>query len=224
MNMNHKTIKLAIAGVALTLVCAGLSSCGVKDENSPGVEYMPDMYRSPSLENYGWHVLEGDTLQSSMLPVKGTIARGFIPYQYENNDAGYKLAIANLKNPLGDREKNEKAGEQLYGKYCVHCHGGSGDGDGKVGGKLPGPPPAYSSIADLTDGKIFHSITYGKGLMGAHASQLSVEERWQLVYYVHKLVGPKAGADSVKTVAAVTPTMAAHTGGAHSAETHGASK
>ena len=31
---------------------------------------------------------------------------------------------------------------------------------------------------------MFHTITYGKGLMGAHASQLTQEERWLLVMYI----------------------------------------
>ena len=67
-----------------------------------------------------------------------------------------------------------------------------------------------AAIKNLPEGKIFHSITYGKGLMGQHASQLTAEERWKLVYYVQKLQGPKetAAADSTKTTAAVTPTAA----------------
>ena len=32
-------------------------------------------------------------------------------------------------------------------------------------------------------------MTYGKGLMGSHASQLTKEERWKVVYYVQKLQG-----------------------------------
>ena len=217
--MNYKTIKLAVASVALTLVCVGLSSCGVRDENTPGVEYMPDMYRSPSVENYGWHVLDGDTLQNAMLPVKGTIARGYMPYTYENNAAGYEAAGANLKNPLDmtHRAMYEKDGEALFGKFCVHCHGATGGGDGKVGLKLPGPPPAYDgALKDLPEGKIFHSITYGKNSMGSHASQLSTEERWKLVCYVQKLQGPKGGADSTKQIAAVaTPTTAHAAAGGH---------
>ncbi len=97
----------------------------------------------------------------------------------------------------------------LYGKYCVHCHGATGGGDGKVGAKLPGPPPAYNvALKDLPQGKIFHSITYGKGTMGAHQSLLTQEERWKLVYYVQKLQGPKTVAvDSTAKVAAATPTV-----------------
>jgi len=39
--------------------------------------------------------------------------------------------------------------------------------------------------------------------MGSHASQLTQEERWKLVYYVQKLQGPKVVvSDSTKTVMA----------------------
>ena len=86
----------------------------------------------------------------------------------------------------------ELEGEALYGKFCVHCHGAAGLGDGKVGAKLPGPPPAYNgALKDLPEGKIFHSITYGKNSMGNHASILNTQERWTLVHYVQKLQGPK---------------------------------
>ena len=52
------------------------------------------------------------------------------------------------------------------------------------------PPPAYNAaLKDLSAGKIFFSITYGKGLMGAHASQLSKEERWKVVHHVELLQG-----------------------------------
>ena len=94
----------------------------------------------------------------------------------------------------------KKDGEVLYGKFCIHCHGATGAGDGKVGGKLPGPPPAYNgALKNLPEGKIFHTLTYGKGTMGSHASQLTQEERWKLVFYVQKLQGPKeVVSDSLK--------------------------
>jgi hypothetical protein len=41
---------------------------------------------------------------------------------------------------------------------------------------------------NLPEGKMFHSITYGKGLMGSH-NFLSVDERWKLIHYIHKLQG-----------------------------------
>ncbi len=211
MKKNYRTIKFAFSTALAGLVLAGFTSCGKKDENSPGVEFMPDMYRSPSLEYYQVHTVDGDTMYNAMAPVKGSVARGYMPYAYPNTPEGYEQAGANLHNPLAssNREQWEKDGEVLYGKFCVHCHGATGQGDGKVGGKLPGPPPAYNgTLKNLPEGKIFHTLTYGKGTMGSHASQLTQEERWKLVYYVQKLQGPKETAvDSTKTAA--TPTIAA---------------
>ncbi|MBX3164587.1 MAG: cytochrome c [Bacteroidetes bacterium] len=198
MKKHYKIIKFAFSAAFAGLLMAGFTSCGKKDPNSPGVEFMPDMYRSPSLEYYQTHTEDGVELDNAMLPVKGTVARGFMPYAYPNTPEGYEAAGTNLHNPLpvADRAKYEAEGEVLYANFCTHCHGASGAGDGKVGAKLPGPPPAYDgTLKNLSAGKIFHSITYGKGTMGAHASQLTQEERWKLVYYVQKLQGH--GSDEV---------------------------
>jgi mono/diheme cytochrome c family protein len=207
MKKNAQSIKLAFSATLLSVLLAGFSSCGKKDANSPGVEFMPDMYRSPSLEYYSTHTIDGDTLDNAQKPVSGTVARGYIPYAYPNTPEGYEAAGTNLRNPLSDENKAqwEAQGEVLYGKFCVHCHGSTGAGDGKVGGKLPGPPPAYNgALKNLPEGKIFHSITYGKNSMGAHSSQLTQEERWKLVYFVQKLQGPKETAvDSTQVVAPV---------------------
>lgn len=204
MKLNYKNIRSIVSGITLAVVIIGLASCGKKDENSPGVEFMPDMYRSPSMEVYGTSSLNGDEVYSTQfLPAKGSIARGYIPYGYPNTPEGYEAAGLNLKNPIQHSDKVMKEAEALYTKNCIHCHGATGAGDGKVGLKLPGAPPPYNDAAhkNLPEGKIFHSITYGKNLMGAHASILTQEERWKLVYYVQKLQGPKTTAtDSTKTV------------------------
>lgn len=194
MKKHYKTIKFVVCSALAGLMIAGFSSCGKRDANSPGVEFMPDMYRSPSLEYYQVHTVDGDTVYNAQKPVKGTVARGYMPYAYENNTQGYEAAGLNLKNPLTlkTREEYEVEGEVIYGKFCVHCHGATGAGDGKVGAKLPGPPPPYNgTLKNLPEGKMFHTLTYGKGTMGSHASQLTQEERWKVVYYVQKLQGPK---------------------------------
>ena len=48
----------------------------------------------------------------------------------------------------------------------------------------------------MTDGTMFHSITYGKGVMGSYASQVNRKQRWQLVKYIRTLQ-PKAEATPV---------------------------
>ena len=49
-----------------------------------------------------------------------------------------------------------------------------------------GVVPAYKSLDTLSEGKIFHSIYYGKGYMGAHGSLLNKKEIWTLVHYVRQ--------------------------------------
>lgn len=186
-------------------VSISMTSCWKHDPNSPGTEFMPDMYRSPSLETNMAYIdmNTGDTLQANRLPVKGTIARGHMPYPYANDTSGYAAAGKFLHNPYAKSDKNLAEGEALYGKFCVHCHGASGAGDGLVAGKLPGPPPSYSGpLKGLPEGKIFHSITYGKGMMGGHASQLTQEERWKVVLFVQKLQNPNGGATAEAPAAA----------------------
>ena len=40
---------------------------------------------------------------------------------------------------------------------------------------------------EITEGSVFHVITYGLNSMGSHANQLSQDERWQVTDYVLKL-------------------------------------
>ena len=97
MNLSYKNLKLVACGTFAVMLVAGFTSCGKKDVNSPGFEFMPDMYRSPSVESYGSHTINGDTLDNAMLPVIGTIARGYMPYVYPNTPEGYASAGLYLK-------------------------------------------------------------------------------------------------------------------------------
>ena len=35
----------------------------------------------------------------------------------------------------------------------------------------------------------FHSITYGKGMMGSYASHVKPDDRWKLICYIKELAG-----------------------------------
>jgi mono/diheme cytochrome c family protein len=187
-------------------VVAVMSSC-VKNDDSAGYEYMPDMYRSPTIEAYTDYGLVGSTeidslkvLQTARIPADGTIpynadwaeAKINMPWPYENNVAGYEAAGTGVtKNVLEATKENKAEGGRLYAIMCVHCHGEEGKGDGAVvikGGHAP--PGAYDGpLKDLSIGKMFHTLTYGKGMMGSHASQLSKKERWQVLLHVQQLQG-----------------------------------
>ena len=198
--MNQTKMKL-FSGVLLLSVMLFAASCGV-DPNKPGTEFMPDMYRTQAYKAYSVNALFSDST-SARLPVAGTIPRDYTFFNYPSSNEGYAAAGVDLKNPFEATEAHLAEGKKLYTNFCMHCHGETGNGDGSLiaTGKFP-PPPSYAtgvssrggSMRDLTDGKIYHTITYGINLMGPHASQVNPEERWKITMYVHQLAN--AGAAS----------------------------
>ncbi|MDA8886308.1 c-type cytochrome [Bacteroidia bacterium] len=181
-------------GLVLALPAISLVSC-VSSGDNPGIEYAPNMYTSQAYEPFSQEKSfdynpNGMTMR---LPVNGTIARGQGGYIYPhaNNGEGYE-ASASYTPWIAATESNVAEGERLYNIYCWHCHGKKGKNDGPIfkDKKMPGPSwPAYSSdyIKELPNGKIYHTITNGKGLMGSHSFMLNPEERWKVIHYVKSL-------------------------------------
>jgi len=190
-----------IIGVITAVIGVISVSCN-NVPNSPGWEYMPDMYRSSSYETNEANSMFADSMVNRQ-PVAGTISQGWVanseysavkvPYPYKNDSAGYENAGQFLKDPFPASPEIIAQGKERFEKYCINCHGASGQGDGTVVsiGNFP-PPPAYSSaqLKNLPEGKMYHSIQYGKGMMGSHASQLTAEERWKIIRYVQTLQNP----------------------------------
>jgi mono/diheme cytochrome c family protein len=175
-----KNLKLIIALVTLT----SLISCN--DKRTPQVQYMPDMYVSIPYDANGVDGINGKPVNSK--PVAGTIARGGYPaYDIADTAEGYEKAKSDLKNPLEATEANLDNGKAMYTIYCASCHGKKGDGNGILSQreKFEGIPNYKDR--DISAGSIYHVIMYGKNLMGSHASQLTYNERWQIVHYVEKL-------------------------------------
>ena len=185
-----------------------LASCS-HDAQHPGYEYMPDMYRSPSYETYSGNPNFKDS-STARQPVAGTIARGnavmndfdMLPYPYRNTLEDYEAAGLNVKNPLPQTEQSLAEGKALYMNYCTHCHGETGQGEGLFVQHKGPKPPAYNSDAlkDLPEGKMYHTIMYGKNMMGSHASQVTATQRWKIIQYVKTLQKPAAApADTAAT-------------------------
>jgi mono/diheme cytochrome c family protein len=179
---------IAIASAAI------ISSCG--DSKGRGWEYARNMY-DPIAYNPDQPNENFANKQTAQLPPAGTTPVGYDRVEeYPNTLEGYTAAGANLRNPIPVTPATLNEGKALYTNMCAHCHGKTGQADGEVVtvGKFP-PPPSYSmgnssrggAMKDLTDGKIFHTITYGVNLMGPHRAQLSPAERWKIVMYVHVL-------------------------------------
>ena len=161
-----------------------VSSC--HNNAAPNYQYFPNMYESVGYETYS----ESDAFKNGIeaqLPAEGTVNRGFEPFEYENSTEGYELAKANLKSPLDSLGRNPEKAKELFEIYCATCHGNNGDGNCKLveREKFLGVPSYKDRV--ITEGSIYHVITYGLNSMGSHANQLSPQERWLVTDYVLKL-------------------------------------
>jgi mono/diheme cytochrome c family protein len=187
---NQKKIFLFI-GLSLLIV---VTACN-KSKEHPGYTYFPDMAYSQAYESFTLNPNFSNGM-TEQLSVPGTIARGFVPFHYENNIDEYNRAGEELKNPLDATDENLAKGEHNFIIYCAICHGTNGEGDGNIvkREKFP-PPPTYFNdyMMQLPEGKMFFTIHYGKGLMGSYASQLSKEERWQIILFVRNMQGVESG-------------------------------
>ena len=161
-----------------------VSSC--HNNAAPNYQYFPNVYESVGYETYS----ESDAFKNGIeaqLPAEGTVNRGFEPFEYENSTEGYELAKANLKSPLDSLGRNPEKAKELFEIYCATCHGNNGNGNGKLveREKFLGVPSYKDRV--ITEGSIYHVITYGLNSMGSHANQLSPQERWLVTDYVLKL-------------------------------------
>jgi mono/diheme cytochrome c family protein len=105
-------------------------------------------------------------------------------------------------------EKVLAKGKELFTAMCQHCHGEKGDGNGPMvaSGAYSGVPN-YAERAGLSDGQMFYSIYYGKGMMGSHRSLLNKKEIWTVIHYIRSLQSSEYGkfnADGSATVADTT--------------------
>lgn len=176
-----KIVVLAIAVVTI--------SCSKKQRN---YQYFPNMYQSVGYEAYSSHdneIFASNYTSEALTPVEGTVSRGWLPYDYENNREGYLAAKAGLKNPLPYTEENAAKGKALYDIYCAICHGGKGNGKGTLvkREKILGVPSYDDAGRAVTEGSIYHVMYYGINSMGSYAAQTTIEERWLIAQYVESL-------------------------------------
>jgi cytochrome c553 len=181
--MNRIYKILSVFGIAVLA-----TSCFKND--APNYQVFPNMYESVAYETYSesdaFNSINGIKGKEGQLPAKGSIKRGFVPYELPNSTAGYeasKLVSTTPANITIDLEK----GKELFDVYCAICHGEKGDGKGNLvkREKFLGVP-SYKE-RQVSVGSIYHVVTYGLNSMGSHANQLSQAERWQVANYVLKL-------------------------------------
>ena len=218
-----------------------LSAC-TSNADSPGLEYMPDMYRSPAVEAYvDYGEVRGRIDESKKtrltamrppafaIPYVGTDStevRLMMPYARLANESfkashgmysdvltkeDHYTAAAADGNMIPLNALNAEAllskGKELFTAMCQHCHGEKGDGNGPMvtSGAYNGVPN-YADRASLSDGQMFYSIYFGKGMMGAHRSLLNKKEIWTVIHYIRSLQSPDYGKFDANGTAAVADT------------------
>ncbi len=193
----------------------GLQSCQQAGVNNAGSEYMPDMGHSVAYEanyyNYYYYNTWGTEDEyykyaQPGLPVKGTVPRrsngngftipvqGSVPYYYGDTEPERERAMAELvNNPFPITEAGLEEGKELYNVFCATCHGDKGDGNGYLvrddGGVYPVQPANFllEEHVNASNGRYYHSIMYGKNMMGSYADKISYEERWSVIHYIRSL-------------------------------------
>jgi len=163
-----------------------LASCD-KRSTERGSSFLPDMQESQAYDTYS----ENPNFEDSMtmrLPVEGTVPRNVTPYHLIKSDEDLKLAGKKFFNPYEASKENQAHGKLQFERFCSQCHGEKGDGQGFLyTSKKYAFPPANLTLEKTTnrpDGEIYHIINVGINIMGAHASQISQEDRWKIVMYM----------------------------------------
>lgn len=167
-------------------VCLLSISCD-RTRSSTGWDYMPDMYYSQAYETYTANPNFTDSM-TMRVPVEGTVPMDMIPFSYTSREGEREAAGEELSNTLEATPENLARGEQAYRIFCESCHANSGDGQGTLFTSQRYPYPPASLISEraraLKDGEIYHSITVGYGIMGAHGSMIRPDDRWKIVHHI----------------------------------------
>jgi mono/diheme cytochrome c family protein len=192
--------KLSIIAIVIAVIILAQSCSDVK--RKPSRVYMPDMAYSVAVETYADHSnLTDSGIFYNAKPVAGTVKRGEDGYHYEivADTTGTYNTSSGMKSPLPPMDKAQTVeAERLYLVNCGVCHGPKLDGNGPLHTRSDGSDgpytaapanfvnPAYQSgrIYTMSEGTMFHSITYGKNMMGSYASQVTPKQRWMIISFI----------------------------------------
>ncbi len=171
----------------LPLLAVILTSCN-GGKNQTNIELAQQMMDQSSVKFQDWDPQTSGNL-AMRVPPENTIPIGYKPYSFKGKP---EEAGKQLKNPLSNDFSQGvlELGKKKFDIYCSVCHGFKGLGDGTVAPKMIlHPPPLVSDkVKNFPDGRIFHIITDGQGVMGSYLTQIQDEKsRWAVVNYVRTL-------------------------------------
>ena len=133
-----------------------------------------------------------------LVPPDHTIPFGGLEPRIDSPAPAFMPEAMALQNPIAKTDLSVARGAELYGIYCVLCHGEDGMGNQEqlpVAASLSkgGMPPApLLALPGYSDGFLFTKIRYGKPGMPGYP-QIAPEDRWHIVNYLRTMkVGPQS--------------------------------
>ncbi len=191
-------------------------------------------YAAPMEKKY----IDGSASNNAIaVPVNGSV-----PYYYEDSEAERTRAINEIVvNPFPITASGLKSGEELYNTFCAICHGKKGDGNGwlvdeaNLAAAYPAQPANFldATFKEVgnSNGRYYHSIMYGKNVMGGYSDKISYEERWNVIHWIRALQAKADGKEyneKINTLnnidtpmASMKPMAKLHEDMSHDGEHHG---
>jgi mono/diheme cytochrome c family protein len=127
--------------------------------------------------------------RSARPPVEGTVARG----QLRDDAYFYTGKIGSNPGdymPFPVTKEVLERGRERYNIFCAPCHSRVGDGNGYVPARgFARKPPSYHipRLQQAPLGYFYDAMTNGFGIMSDYASQISPQDRWNVVAYIRAL-------------------------------------
>ncbi|MEC9092166.1 MAG: cytochrome c, partial [Planctomycetota bacterium] len=120
--------------------------------------------------------------------------------------------VSQFPEQIREKLGSEKEGLHLYARgkrqfdiYCSVCHGYAGYGDGLVSNRgmalnlqqkaewVKAKSLFDSKVLEQPVGRIFDTVTNGRGAMGPYRSQITAEDRWAIIFFVKALQNARQG-------------------------------
>ena len=200
-------IGFIIISTALTLVpLAFIAKARASTSDKPHIHVIPNMDFQPHTGAQDGFAIFADG-RSAQPYVAGTIARGVHDLREDSHmyqgivagDDGQPEWAESFPKQVSLDMTTMKRGQNRFKIYCAPCHGQSGNGEGVVHARAE----AVGAIADsgwnqptniltapyakIPHGQIFNTISYGIRTMPGYRTQLPVEDRWAIAFYVRAL-------------------------------------
>lgn len=162
--------------------------------SKPPIEVFPDMDRQSKFKSQSPTDFFQDG-RADRMPVEGSVS-------FDMPLKNTYFASGKMGDKWGDGMPSEikldeafmARGQERYHINCAVCHGLTGKGDGVTSkyGLVGIADLTQQTFVNMEDGNIFHTITYGKGQMGAYP-HISIQDRWAIIAYIRALQRSQSG-------------------------------